>query len=83
MIRFVLTEHARRRCIRRRIDPAWIAQALNNPLRTESDPDDDSLIHVLWPVPERGFRLLRVICNETVEPVAVVTAYFEKTGESS
>jgi hypothetical protein len=26
---------------------------------------DPTLVHVLWPVPELGFRLLRVIYNET------------------
>ena len=36
-----------------------------------------SLVHVLYPVPERAFRVLRVIYNETVDPVAIVTAYFD------
>jgi hypothetical protein len=76
-MKHILTEHARKRCVRRAIDPAWIAHALDHPARIESDPDDDSLAHVLWPVPERGFRVLRVIYNETVDPVTVVTAYFD------
>jgi len=33
--------------------------------------------HALRAIPERNFRVLRVIYNETVEPVAVVTAYFD------
>ncbi|MFP4077004.1 MAG: DUF4258 domain-containing protein [Halochromatium sp.] len=74
---FMLTEHARKRCMQRRIPEAWIAQALNNPLRIEDDPDDYRLVQVVWPVPERGFRLLRVIYNDTRDPVAVVTAYFD------
>jgi hypothetical protein len=28
-------------------------------------------------IPERGFRVLRVIYNETVEPVRIVTIYFD------
>jgi len=76
-VKYVLTEHARKRCARRRIEPGWIAQALDDPVRIEDDPDDSSLAHALWPVPERGFRVLRVIYNETVDPVAVVTVYFD------
>jgi hypothetical protein len=42
------------------------------------DPANASdLMHALWPVPEKGFRILRVVYNETVEPVAVVTAFFD------
>jgi hypothetical protein len=74
---YTLTEHARKRCIRRKIKSIWIQNALDHPLRLETDPEDDSLIHALWPVPEKGFRSLRVIYNETTVPVAVVTAYFE------
>ena len=28
-------------------------------------------------IPEKGFRVLRVIYNETVDPVTVVTVYFD------
>lgn len=43
----------------------------------ESDRDDPSLVHVLRPIAERGFRVLRVIYNESNDPVAIVTAYFD------
>ena len=36
-----------------------------------------SLVHVLYSVPDRGFRVLRIIYNETVDPIAIVTAYFD------
>ena len=74
---FVLTDHARKRCIRRRIQLEWIATALDRPARIENDAEDDSLMHVLYAVPERAFRVLRIIYNETVDPVAIVTAYFD------
>ena len=74
---YTLTEHARKRCSKRNISNNWIQNALNQPFRIEADPEDGSLIHALWPVPEKGFRLLRVIYNETVDPATVVTAYFE------
>jgi hypothetical protein len=66
---FVLTDHARKRCVQRKIEVDWIRQALNQYLRITNDADDDSLVHVFYPVPERGFRVLRVIYNETVEPM--------------
>lgn len=74
---FVLTDHAEKRCIRRKIRREWIARALDHPARIEDDPDDVDLAHVLYLVPERAFRVLRVIYNETVDPVAIVTAYFD------
>jgi hypothetical protein len=74
---YVLTDHAKKRCIRRRIEIAWIAQALGHPARVESDAEDETLVHALYPVPERSFRVLRVIYNESVDPVAIVTAYFD------
>jgi len=39
------------------------------------------LVHALRPIPEKGFRILRVIYNETRTPVIVVTAYFDKEGD--
>ncbi len=74
---FVLTDHAEKRCIRRKIQRESIARALERPARIEDDPDDVDLAHVLYLVPERAFRVLRVIYNETVDPVAIVTAYFD------
>ena len=73
----IVTEHAKKRCVRRNIQPEWIKHALNYPARIEIDSDDSSLMHAIWPVPEKGYRVLRVIYNETVNPVAVVTAYFD------
>jgi hypothetical protein len=43
----------------------------------------DSLVRVLQPVPERGFRILRVIYSETVDPVSIVTAYFDDKASGS
>lgn len=74
---YTLTEHAEKRLWRRRIAPEWIAATLDHPARTENDHDDPDLAHALRPIPERGFRVLRVVYNETVEPVRVVTAYFD------
>ena len=74
---FVLTDHAQKRCARRGIKLEWIRCALDSAVQTLEDGQDPDLIHALWPVPEKGFRILRVIYNEAVEPVAVVTAFFD------
>lgn len=50
---------------------------MTHPARIERDAEDECLVHVLYPVPERAFQVLRVIYNETVDPVAIVTAYFD------
>jgi len=80
---FVLMDHARKRCAHRGIKEAWIREALENPATIEEDIHDSDLIHVLWPVPEKGFRVLRIIYNETAYPVAVVTAFFDPKAEMS
>jgi len=80
---FVLTDHARKRCTRRGIKESWIREALQNPAKTEDDVNDLDLAHALWPVPEKGFRILRIIYNETARPVSVVTAFFDPKAKIS
>lgn len=74
---FKLSDHARARLLQRKIKPEWIAIAITQPDLTQNDLEDRSLIHALKAIPEKGFRKLRVIYNETTEPVTIVTAYFE------
>ena len=50
---------------------------MSHPARTENDFDDPTLVHALIAIPERGFRILRVIYNESVSPVRIVTIYFD------
>ena len=75
---FTLSVHARKRLTQRGIDTVWIARAIDNPARTENDELDPNLAHALLSIPERGFRVLRVIYNETTDPIVVVTAYFDE-----
>ena len=74
---FTLSDHARKRLVQRGIDIAWIARTLMQPTVTENDANDPTLAHALLAIPERGFRVLRVIYNESNDPVTVVTAYFD------
>lgn len=72
-----LSDHAKKRFQQRKIKLEWMEAALANPDRIESDPEDATLTHVLLGIPEKGFKRLRVIYNETKEPVTIVTAYFD------
>ncbi len=74
---YVLTEHARKRSIKRKIREEWIAATLEHPARTENDLYDPILAHALRPIPEKGFRVLRVIYNESLDPATVVTVFFD------
>lgn len=74
---FKLSDHAQKRIQQRRIKPEWIKAAIDNPDRLEDDVEDPILAHALKAIPEKGFKKLRVIYNETTKPVTIVTAYFE------
>jgi hypothetical protein len=76
-VKFKLSGHAEKRIKQRKIRLEWISAALENPDHIESDADDPSLIHLIKAIPEKGFLKLRVICNETIEPWLVVTAFFD------
>jgi hypothetical protein len=41
---FILTEHAIKRCRKRRIEIEWIAATLAHPARTENDSDEASVV---------------------------------------
>lgn len=76
-IPYKLSDHAKKQMERRRIKPEWIEAALNEPDRTKNDMEDATLAHALKEIPEKGFKVLHVIYNETTEPVTIVTAFFE------
>lgn len=76
---YILSDHARKRILKRKIRTEWIETTLAHPARTGNDDVDPTLAHALRPIPEKGFRVLRVIYNETTDPVIIVTAYFDDT----
>jgi hypothetical protein len=74
---YILSDHGRKRMIKRKIRTEWIEITLTHPARIENDEVDPTLAHALRPIPEKGFRVLRVIYDETTDPVTVVTTYFD------
>ena len=76
-MKFKLSSHGAKRLKQRKIKLEWLQMALESPDAIEADEDDDTILHVLKAIPEKGFKRLRVIYNETTEPVTIVTAYFD------
>lgn len=72
-----ISDHAAKRMKQRRVLPEWVTAALENPDSIENDQEDPNLVHARKAIPDRGFKILRVIYNETTEPITVVTVYFE------
>jgi hypothetical protein len=77
MMEYRLSDHARKRLQQRKIHEKWIIAAISEPDSLEIDGEDGTLMHALKTVPEKGFKRLRVIYNETTEPFTIVTAYFD------
>lgn len=74
---YELSRHASDAIAKRGIELAWLEQALSEPLRVEPDRHDTALEHRLGRIPEFGDRVLRVVVNVEVEPVRIVTLYFD------
>lgn len=77
-LRYKLTAHARAVIAEREIDIAWVERALTRPDWTEKDRSDSSVTHAFLRVTERDDRILRVVYNASVNPLRVVTAYFDR-----
>jgi hypothetical protein len=77
-IRYRLTAHAATVIAEREIDPDWVRRVLSGPDWTETDQSDPSLTHALGRIAERDHRVLRVVYNASVDPLHVVTAYFDR-----
>lgn len=76
-MKFTVTEHARKRCAQRGIDLQMITEAIQNPRETFPDLVDPDATHLRYDVPQRGFRTLRVVVNDSVDPLRIITAFFE------
>lgn len=49
------------------------------PEATLRDARDPQLSHALRRIPEHGGRVLRVVYTHRIDPLRVVTAYFDRT----
>ncbi len=76
---YLLTQHAKDVLEERKIRMEWLERALIHPKKIEDDPLDDELEHYLGIIDEYGYRVLRVVCSKEIEPLRVVTVYFDRT----
>jgi hypothetical protein len=75
---YQLTSHAETALRKRKIELAWLERALADPDWREVDASKPGLTHAFVRIAERNDRVLRVVYNATVDPVRVITAYFDR-----
>ena len=73
-----LTKHAEYVLKRRGIPLRSVEHVLRKPLAIEPDKVDPALEHRLGRVAEYGNRVLRVVVNARVEPVKVITVFWDR-----
>ena len=76
---YTLTNHAKKMLAEREIPLEWLERTLNEPLLRQPDPDDAALERRYRPIPEFDGRVLRVVVNPAVEPVRVVSVFFDRS----
>jgi hypothetical protein len=64
--------------LEREIPSEWLERVLSEPTLRQPDPDDPSLERWYRPIPERAGRVLRVVVNRSVEPLRVVSLFFDR-----
>jgi hypothetical protein len=57
-VKYQLSQHAATRLRERKIETAWLEQAIASPQRTEPDPDDPGMEHRLAAIAETGVSCL-------------------------
>jgi hypothetical protein len=78
-MKYELSEHALIRMRERKIELAWLEQAITRPQRTEPDEDDPGMEHRLAAIAERDYRVLRVLCDPRANPLKIVTMHFDRS----
>lgn len=76
---YELTIHARESLIKRpNIRLEWLERVIAHPQRVQADPLDSQLEHRLGKIDEFEGRVLRVIVNPNVDPIRVITMFFDR-----
>ena len=74
----ILSVHAKQVLAERNIELGWLEAALSEPERSMPDPDDASAERRFRAIPERGGRILRVVCREGRDTIYIVTVFFDR-----
>jgi hypothetical protein len=78
-VRYALSEHAKKVLAEREIPLEWLERTLNEPALRQPDRHDPSLERRYRPIPEFEGRVLRVVVNPSVDPVRVVSVFFDRS----
>ena len=77
-MKYQLTKHAQHVLQEREIPIEFMESVLQNPQLSIPDENDPELEHLLAKIPEFGGRVLRIIINKKVDPVRIVTVYYDR-----
>ena len=77
-MRYELTKHAIESMKEREIAVEWMERTLETPELIIPDPDDVTVDRYFCRIAEFGNRVLRVAVNREVEPVRVVSVFFDR-----
>lgn len=77
--KFELSSHAATVIAERKIEVVWVERVLASPERIEAGRSDPALTSALGRIAEHGNRVLRVVYNANVEPLRIVTVYFDRS----
>ena len=78
-MKYELTSHAKQVLAGREISVEWLERTLKAPELTLPDPDDAEVERRYRRIPEYGGRVLCVAVNTTVEPIRIVSVFFDRT----
>ena len=76
--RVVYTYHALQKFDERRIRLDWIERTLGDPDEVEPDPTQPGVMCAFKAIPERDFRVLRVVYVDEHEERRVITVFFDR-----
>jgi hypothetical protein len=77
--KYTLTHHAQHVLVERKIPIDWVERTINKPQLIAVDKKDHSLENRFCKISEHGNRILKVVINPTVEPMRVISVYFDRT----
>ena len=78
-MKYELTEHAKNILGERKIPIAYVERVIQNPELSLQDEIDPNIEHRLGRIHEYDNRVLRVVINKNIDPIRVVTVYYDRT----
>ena len=78
-MKYELTQHAQKVMAERVIAIEWMERTLFQPELVLPDAEDRAVERYFRKIPEFGGRVLRVAVNTKVEPVRIISTFFDRT----